>query len=214
MEGQPNGNGEEVTIRQATAEDYAPAAELMYSTGEALFRCIFYPDREETLELLREFFKAEENAFTYQNAYVAESEGEVVGLIHFADREEEDRNNRGMGRQTIQLLGLFPTLWRMPRFIQLGRVMGRASDDSVYIRHVAVFPAYRRRGIASRLLAFCEEEAERRGISKLALDVVTDNEPALRAYQKYGFEIVDKVVSERFIQACGLSGLYLMEKRI
>jgi RimJ/RimL family protein N-acetyltransferase len=77
-----------------------------------------------------------------------------------------------------------------------GQIVGRLSvarDQHPASAHVAdlglmVAASHRRRGIGSALLDEAVEWARERGISKLELHVFPHNEPALRLYEKYGFE--------------------------
>jgi ribosomal protein S18 acetylase RimI-like enzyme len=53
---------------------------------------------------------------------------------------------------------------------------------------LAVAPADRRRGVASALLAAAEQYARARGARKLSLRVLGTNEPAMRLYERQGYE--------------------------
>ena len=55
------------------------------------------------------------------------------------------------------------------------------------IRQVAVYPAYRRRGIAGALMSELVEEARRAGIVRLFLN---SRLPAVGLYEKVGFRVV------------------------
>ncbi|HEY1321590.1 MAG TPA: GNAT family N-acetyltransferase [Streptosporangiaceae bacterium] len=53
---------------------------------------------------------------------------------------------------------------------------------------LAVAPGDRRRGVASALLAAAEHHARARGARKLSLRVLGTNEPAMRLYERCGFQ--------------------------
>ena len=55
-----------------------------------------------------------------------------------------------------------------------------------YILSIAVHPQKRNQGVASDLLDFLESKCQEKGISKIRLDVRTDNLPAIRLYRKLG----------------------------
>lgn len=55
--------------------------------------------------------------------------------------------------------------------------------------HLYVSPARRRSGVASRLLEAVRREARRRGARQLWLETQNVNLPAIRAYQRLGFEM-------------------------
>ena len=60
--------------------------------------------------------------------------------------------------------------------------------DEGYITNIAVLPAFRRRGIAERLLGALLERAE--GLSFVTLEVRESNRPAAALYEKMGFSRV------------------------
>ncbi|MCI8649577.1 MAG: ribosomal protein S18-alanine N-acetyltransferase [Anaerotruncus sp.] len=64
--------------------------------------------------------------------------------------------------------------------------------DEGYLANVAVDSAYRRSGVGTallqRLLAFAQQEK----LAFITLEVRQSNQPAIRFYQKYGFEVVGR----------------------
>lgn len=56
------------------------------------------------------------------------------------------------------------------------------------IHDIAVRSGYRGQGLAQQLLLAVAEEAAARGCCKLTLEVLTGNEPAKLAYEKFGFK--------------------------
>jgi len=58
------------------------------------------------------------------------------------------------------------------------------------ILSIAVDPAYQRRGVVEAMMRFVENMLEEKGITSLNLSVHTDNSPAVRFYEKMGWEKV------------------------
>ena len=56
-----------------------------------------------------------------------------------------------------------------------------------HIEEFGVDAAFRRRGVATALLAFCRREAARKGFDRVELDVWEFNEAARRCYEAAGF---------------------------
>jgi ribosomal-protein-alanine N-acetyltransferase len=56
-----------------------------------------------------------------------------------------------------------------------------------YIQTIAVAPAMQGRGIGTALLTTLIDEATRRGVAHLDLEVRADNESAQRLYERHGF---------------------------
>ena len=56
------------------------------------------------------------------------------------------------------------------------------------VEEFGVSPAYRRQGIGTALIAFCTEEAKKKGFSRMELDVWEFNEDARKFYKAVGFQ--------------------------
>jgi ribosomal-protein-alanine N-acetyltransferase len=72
--------------------------------------------------------------------------------------------------------------------IRQGGSVLRLPFDYVYVNHVAVASAQRRRGYGSRLLRAVADLIHADGLSGVALDVWAFNEPARAFYASLGFE--------------------------
>lgn len=62
-----------------------------------------------------------------------------------------------------------------------------ACKPIVNIHDVVVRQEYRGRGLSTKMLQACEQEALKRGCVKLTLEVLSNNEVAKSSYQKFGF---------------------------
>lgn len=63
-----------------------------------------------------------------------------------------------------------------------------AARPLVNVHDLVVLDGHRGRRIGQRLLQAAEQEARRRDACKLTLEVLTGNAPALRLYERFGFE--------------------------
>jgi len=61
------------------------------------------------------------------------------------------------------------------------------ANETIYLLYLAVDEAFRGQGIAHALLNACEDLARRLGRTGIFLDIADDN-PALRLYERFGFE--------------------------
>ena len=72
-----------------------------------------------------------------------------------------------------------------------GKVVGYAGllvvADEGYITNVAVFPEYRRRGVAAQLLSVFENFARGNHLAFLTLEVRPSNTAAIALYESFGF---------------------------
>ncbi|HNT54291.1 MAG TPA: GNAT family N-acetyltransferase [Anaerolineaceae bacterium] len=62
-------------------------------------------------------------------------------------------------------------------------------SDRAYLYSFRVRPAYRGRGLGSRMVAVVENDLRQRGYRTLTLNVARDNPRAQQLYQRLGFEI-------------------------
>jgi ribosomal-protein-alanine N-acetyltransferase len=73
-----------------------------------------------------------------------------------------------------------------------GFVLVRVSADEAEILTLAVQPACRRAGLASRLVVAAARRAVERGADRLLLEVAEDNDAARALYARLGFETVGR----------------------
>mgnify|MGYP003565254098 CR=1 FL=1 len=68
----------------------------------------------------------------------------------------------------------------------------RRAADEVHLLKIAVTPAWRRKGIATRLLQHCFAVSAAQGANSVHLEVRSSNLPAIGLYLKLGFEVIGK----------------------
>ena len=76
----------------------------------------------------------------------------------------------------------------------IGTVIGGFDGRRGLIYHLAVTASFRGRGIGSRLMEEIESRLRAKGCLRCYLMVTTDNEEAMRYYEKRGWEHMDWVV--------------------
>ena len=73
-----------------------------------------------------------------------------------------------------------------------GKAVGKAhlrwQTDDVILSDIAIIPSFQKQGLGSELLAYCINHALSAGKTKLALDVETSNQNALKLYTRNGFK--------------------------
>ena len=79
-----------------------------------------------------------------------------------------------------------------------------------YIDFIATAPEFKRRGVAAALLAHVEQTA---GYSRLYLDVITTNLPAIRLYEKVGYT-VDTMKTSIWMRLARMKPMYIMKKEL
>lgn len=73
---------------------------------------------------------------------------------------------------------------------------------------LAAKPASQRKGIGRQIVEYCIDYAKKLGFEAIRLDVVPDNIPAKRLYEKCGFSYVGDVDLERNIPGIPLFSMY------
>ena len=62
--------------------------------------------------------------------------------------------------------------------------------DECHIGNIAVSPDYRRKGVGEKLFKSLLQGTKEHGTNYIILEVRTSNEPAIKLYEKFGFEEV------------------------
>lgn len=79
--------------------------------------------------------------------------------------------------------------------ILIGLIAVYMNDDinkTAYITHVYVYPAYRSKGIANKLLQKCIELVQKKNYIAIGLEVDKNNLSALRLYKRHNFSISEE----------------------
>ncbi len=157
-------------LRPAVPDDAQDLARLVNLAGEGLplhlWAAMAGPG-ETGWDVGRQRALRDAGAFTWRNAVLAEAEGAVAG-----------------GLVTYRLAPDPQPLDGLPEAFQNLQALENLAPDSQYINVLAVYPAFRNRGIARVLLA---EAARRGGGAPLSLIVADRNRPALSLYTAEGF---------------------------
>jgi ribosomal protein S18 acetylase RimI-like enzyme len=82
------------------------------------------------------------------------------------------------------------------------------------VEHVATRPEFRRRGLVERLLHEMLDRGRERGATTADIGVLIGNEPAQRAYQKCGFEVVIEKRDAEFERVYGSPGARMLRRAI
>ena len=201
-------------IRPALPEDGPLAADLIFSTGPDLFDFVFYRDKQKNLNLIKRLFAEKTNSFSHSCAHIADLDGHPAGLVHVVDIEEKKFGNRTLAGCLVKEIGWLAFLIRTPRFVIVDHMIPEIGENSYYIQHLATVKDFRGRGVGRRMLEFCEEQAVRRQLNRLMLDVESKNANAIRLYQSFGFKITREIDSRVFRRKYDFVGLYRMVKEI
>ena len=186
-------------IRPAQIDDAPAAAELIQETQEGYGDALLgLGSRERAVEVVAGFFRKGNNRFSYRLTHLAETDGQIAGLLLVFP-----------GRDALKLM--VPMAWQILHFFnpwELLRVALRAPmamdgeetrPDEFYIAHLAVLPEFRRQGVGRALLDHADKLAQAAGIHKCALCVDIDNPNAQSLYESQGYR-VDRTVKTPWLK--------------
>ncbi len=205
----------DVHIRNARPDDAPIGAALMRLSfpSERVADTIFgLGDSDQARRVLRAFFIRDANRFSYQFAMVAEEKDRVVGLLLGYESRRIRRLNFNMALQAPFVYGLRGAFRLALHSGPLLFAIPNPGPGEFYIEHVAVLPAWQRRGIGMKLLAAAEERAKAAGLTKCSLDVELSNVDARRLYERLGYRHVNTHILQGEARRCGIGGLHRMVK--
>ena len=160
-------------IRNATPTDVLAVAPLMFQAMEEIvYKMIGKPHKEEAIALLAQLFAQKGNQYSYENAWVYEEAGSVVGSIIAYD-----------GAQLHALRA--PVLKQIQEHYGIEIVLeDETTDGELYIDTLSVLPTAQGQGIGSKLIQHLKNVTKQ----PLGLLVDVQNPEAERLYTRLGFE--------------------------
>jgi DNA-3-methyladenine glycosylase I len=168
-----------ISIRKAKKEEASqivelfmlawPVKDIMNSNG------ITY---QQLHEAMTEIARSEQTIYSYENTYIAETDGKIVGAMCAYDGADYQR----LKQPIVDLLG------KDSMFAHLKETKA----GEFYLDSVGVHEEYRGRGIASRLFAAQIERARTLGHKVAGLIVDEDKTQAEALYARLGFIHLDK----------------------
>lgn len=166
-------------IRPAKPQDKQAAARLLYDAiHDIAYTLTGASTKPEVLEGLQYWFVQQGNRISYENTYVKEIEGKVVGLVVFY-------HGRTAGKLDHPIADRLRRLFDNPTIT----IDKEADEDEWYIDTLSVSPDYQQRGIGTELIQAVESYVKRNDEEdgKVALNVDQTNEKAHRLYTKLGY---------------------------
>ncbi|WP_298920956.1 GNAT family N-acetyltransferase [uncultured Roseobacter sp.] len=163
-----------VRLRPARREDTQAIARLFLMSSDGLAAYIWSRLAEPGADLVATGgarYARENTAFSYQNCHLAEVDGKVAGMLHAFEM------TASAAVETDPVLRPYAEL---------------EDPGSLYIAGLAVFPEYRRKGLARGLMALADTHAQTRGLARQSLICFNRNLYALSLYADLGFAEIDR----------------------
>jgi ribosomal protein S18 acetylase RimI-like enzyme len=171
-------------LRPATPAD--PADALLYTSAKPYYDA-YAGSEARARAMLASVYGRTGHAASYEVCSVVELEGDLAGVIAWFPVEEGDAR----ARRFVALTAPRVPPWHWPRLLRHLRAAGTVSPNpplsTLYVDALAVAPSFRRRGVATALLAAADRAAADAGLQGVALDTGLHNEPARALYERIGF---------------------------
>lgn len=158
------------------------AAGLIYSADPYIYPAAFGTDKSYAVKAISYLINNSVSYFNKSNIYIAELNSTIVGVTVVLDNENISNIDCNKLRSKFPLL---------PKSFELccEEVFNHAKDhvgsDFLYLCSIAVDESFRRQRIGKKLIACVVRD----NIGKnLNLSVLCDNTPAIKLYEKCGFE--------------------------
>jgi len=212
----------EVDIRQARSDDAAFLAWLILTAGRAhvkrgIWEVILGEPEDRCLGFLALVAVTDTPHLFHHSCYlVAEVAGRPVAGLGGYDPE-----TLGYPALRNALPEVFRRLGFQPKGegIEAGqpRIVACVPPDlegAWVIDSVASVPEFRRKGLVSRLLDSILERGAQLGFRRAQINIYIGNEPALRAYEKHGFRVLDEFRDPYFEEQIGSPGMAQMVRAL
>ena len=161
-------------IRPARRSDCVDIARLVLMSSDGIAEYIWRPHvfgRGSLIAVGTQRCARDDVPFSWTNCLIAEQGGRIAGSLHAVaipapldDDEPVDERD--------------PALRALLEFSDRG---------SLEIRGLAVYPEFRGRGAATRLIAAAASQARAQGLARLSVICFATNEAAIRFYRGFGF---------------------------
>ncbi len=164
-------------IRPAQVADIPHLANALLEAAGGLIEAVYegtIPGRS-TEVIVEHLFSRPGAKTSFENAWVAEAGGEVLGAAHAFPVGPG-------GDSTPDPLARAERLYLYEPFQHL------RADGSYFLMAVAVHRAHRGTGIGTRLIAEAEAAARAQGFAEMSLTVFAQNARAVRLYERLGYE--------------------------
>jgi ribosomal protein S18 acetylase RimI-like enzyme len=164
-------------IRQAVRGDAEKAVPLiLQAIGHIAFVLTGTLDVREAASILNDFFGRENSRISYQNALIAEEEGELVGVAIFYDGAKARELDVPLESAAARKSG-------DPNY----RIPTEAEASEFYLDTLSVSPRCQGKGYGRKLIEAGCDRARKAGHLRVALLVELDNAAAKRLYERLGF---------------------------
>jgi ribosomal protein S18 acetylase RimI-like enzyme len=177
-----------VSIRRGRPGDAHHWCELALYTGPHLLPYLL---GSGVRNVLRRSFPHPTNCFSFDHSHFIEAGGEIAGMALAYDYREK-RSEELRSQLLIMRYLKWGFIRQLPYLRRSGNILAQIGETDCYLSNIAVYPKFRRLGLGTKLIEVVEEQARKAGSSTMVLDTETDNEEAIKLYERLGYKIERK----------------------
>ena len=176
-----------ITYRKCKAnDDFSQVAKYIYLTDDYIYPSIC-PSYDDSFfqKLILECSKDKTNLFYYENLFVALCDDKIIGVLCGIKAGEK--------KTFLENISITDEDYKKISSADKGYFIPLLDENTEFtgynITNVCVDTNFRAMGIGGGLIEFYLSQIPD---STVHLDVIADNMPAIKLYQKHGFEIVNE----------------------
>ncbi|WP_378954044.1 GNAT family N-acetyltransferase [Pelosinus sp. sgz500959] len=189
-----------ILYRKGKIEDCSKIAEGIDRASGGIVAFLFHDlfNDSSAADVMADFLRDGVGYESYENAIVAECEGEIVGIVY-----SYPSKHHGI---TDEAREFFP----QDRLDFLGDFFNSRVENSLFLDSIYVDEKFRGQGVGSKLIALTKEKAKENGYQQLSLMVMNENITARRAYERNQFQIVKHIDVKEHPLIPNKGGIYLL----
>lgn len=178
-----------LVIRKATAQDALACVPLVYSAGPELFDYIYAHAGFKPQQFIEAEFAQGSGFMGHKLHWVAEQDGEVVGVCALYSRKDLLAMNIATTARILKTYGI-KSAKPVAHALDAGSIISVPTKTGLHLANFGVSAQKRSAGIGSALLAHAASYARQQGFKGVSLDVSVQNPRGQALYEKTGFKVV------------------------
>lgn len=188
-------------IRKAKDNDARVCAEIFYSADPEILEYLFVSKKNTCITIAEDLFSKPCNIFSKDYCFVEEDDnGDIIGAMWIVEGNKKRATERGFQKYYKDIMKYLPirkALCVFLRSVIFAKHKDEIDDNEYYITALAVLPAHKNKGVASRLLTKVKEVAIESGFKKVSLLVDIKNECAKKTYLKNGYKTAPQTLTPK-----------------
>lgn len=203
-----------VVTRPATPQDAVFAASLAHRAGPEIYNAMLGREKTTALQVLVSVFSRSRALICFENATIAEVDGQPAGLLIAYDKKAEISEGTRYFKAVVKTLPLRKVPLAIIHMLLMRFFVRPIRKTSLYGSVIAVAPEFEGKGVGLALLNEFIRQARTYGYEGIEADVETDNTHALKIYDRFGFERAEQRSTGYLHRLLGFEGYIRIRKAL